>query len=84
MALICKDLGRIPLSLLDQGQNPENQKDLLHHWLSLNDQQVYYYVPKLDQTDLKLLRIQQLEKPQFPRQQNPNRLKFLQLQAWMV
>ena len=61
IAVIPKDPGRTPPSLLDQGQNPENQKDLLHHWLSLNGLQVCNYVLKLDQTNLKLLRIQQLE-----------------------
>ena len=61
IALIPKDPGRTPPSLLDQGQNPENQKDLLHHWLSLNGLEVCNYVLKLDQTNLKLLRIQQLE-----------------------
>ena len=61
IAVIPKDPGRTPPSLLDQGQNPENQKDLLHHWLSLNGLQVCNYVLKLDQTNLKLLRVQQLE-----------------------
>ena len=63
------------ITLKSRSRSRKSKKNL-HPWLSLIDPQVYYLLPKLDQTDLKAMRTQLLETPQFQKHLNPIWLTF--------